>query len=194
MDNKAMDTKPREAIEFTNYADGVAIISAPFYLRAVSSRLGHRKRYPLNGRAEDTGISEISIDEGSCPFNLSCSLQDTDDRLLSFRFAIALSIPHFGGEFNYHDSRVWIRCVSFDKFVDSLHKLADANVGQAMLSDMSDYLTITIANTNGDYTAEFNIRQRDVNYPTSKLITVCKLDRETTQYVHSQFNQMPRWW
>ena len=44
-DNKAMDTKPREEIEFTNYADGVAIISAPFYLRAISSRLGHRKRY-----------------------------------------------------------------------------------------------------------------------------------------------------
>ena len=41
-----MDTKPREAIEFANYADGVAIISAPFYLRAASSRLGHRKRYP----------------------------------------------------------------------------------------------------------------------------------------------------
>ena len=29
----------------TNYADGVAIVSAPSYLRVVSSRLGHRKRY-----------------------------------------------------------------------------------------------------------------------------------------------------
>ena len=31
----------------TNYADGVAIVSAPFYLRAAPSRLGHRKRYPI---------------------------------------------------------------------------------------------------------------------------------------------------
>ena len=40
-----MDTKPRRELEFTNYADGVAIVSAPFYLRAAPSRLGHRKRY-----------------------------------------------------------------------------------------------------------------------------------------------------
>ena len=32
----------------TNYADGVTIVSAPFYLRAVSSRLRHRNRYPAN--------------------------------------------------------------------------------------------------------------------------------------------------
>ena len=41
-----MDTKPRRELKFTNYADGVAIVSAPFYLRAAPSRLGHRKRYP----------------------------------------------------------------------------------------------------------------------------------------------------
>ena len=44
-DNKAMDTKPRKDVKFTNYADGVAIVSAPFYLQAAPSRLGHRKRY-----------------------------------------------------------------------------------------------------------------------------------------------------
>ena len=33
VDNKAMDTKLRKDVKFTNYANGVAIVSAPFYLQ-----------------------------------------------------------------------------------------------------------------------------------------------------------------
>ena len=57
----------------TNYADGVAIVSASFYLRAVSSRLGHRKRYPSQGNSRSRKLGMHPLHWSS--FLTSSSLQ-----------------------------------------------------------------------------------------------------------------------
>ena len=60
-----MDTKPREELKFTNYADGVAIVSATFYLRAAPSRLGHRNRYP--SRPSECTLLGVVLSLIRCP-------------------------------------------------------------------------------------------------------------------------------
>ena len=158
--------------------------------------VGTRLSESLSGstRHKGTAISEITIIAASCPFDLSCSLQETDDRIPSFRFAITLTIPHFGGEFKYRASNIWFACKSFDHFLSSLSDVADASDGEAPLADLSDDLNIRITNTDGEYSAQFDICRRDVNYPKSTLSATCMMERESVQYVFSQFKQMPRWW
>ena len=135
-------------------------------------------------------ISEITIIAASCPFDLSCSLQETDDRIPSFRLAVALAI----GEFKYQASNIWFACKSFDQFLSSLNNVSDANDGEAVLADLSDFFKFRITNTEGNYLAQFNIRQRDANYPDTTMNATCRMERESAQYVFTQFKQMPRWW
>jgi len=154
-------------------------------------------RRPLNRgviRLKGIDISEITIMAASCPFDLSCSLQETDDRIPSFRLAVSLAIPHHDGEFKYQASNIWFACKSLDQFLSSLDDVSDANDGEAVLTDLSDFFNIRITNTNGNYMAQFKIRQCDVNYPDTTMNATCRMERESVQYVFKQFKQMPRWW
>ena len=105
-----------------------------------------------------------------------------------------LAIPHFNGEFKYHASHIWFACESFDHFLGSLNDVAHANDGDASLADLSDFFNIRLTNTDGKYSAQFNIRQRDVNYPDTTVNATCRMERESVQYIFTQFKQMPRWW
>lgn len=148
----------------------------------------------LNKTQRHRSISEITINAASCPFDLSCSLRETDDQIPSFRLAVTLGIPHFDGEFKYQASNIWIACKSFDQFLSSINNVSDANDGEALLTDLSDLFNIQITNTDGNYSAQFHIHQRDVNYPNTTMNVTCLMERDSVQYVFTQFKQMPRWW
>lgn len=134
-------------------------------------------------------MEQILID---LSFYLKMRAVEKEDYLPSTRMELELRKKHSTGSYIYTANDIWFDAASWNKFVLSLKKLIEEVNTKAILYDMSNLFSMTIENSNKEFTISLICKEPIVGQSNSSIILTMQenIDAETVYFIKESFKKM----